>query len=197
MKRWVVTLSLVLISFWWTFVIIWQPGVVHFVARLTYPDTAASQVARERAIQYSQLGSSGRNDIFFTANELAHLDDVSKIYKPLSFVLNFATILSWGILLLAVHQKNNLRVSLNLASKILAGIVGLGLISVLLFTNSFVLFHEVLFPAGNWAFPASSYLIAIFPEIFWRLELVVIVLLLSAFSLVYRLLALYGINKEK
>ncbi len=53
-----------------------------------------------------------------------------------------------------------------------AGILGLvvvlSLLSLLDFTQFWTAFHHVLFPQGNWAFPATSTLITLFPESFFR-----------------------------
>ncbi len=35
------------------------------------------------------------------------------------------------------------------------------------FDDFFIIFHEIVFPNGNWEFPASSELIRLFPKQFW------------------------------
>lgn len=47
----------------------------------------------------------------------------------------------------------------------LVALVGAGIAAG--WERTFVWFHRVLFPGGNWAFPADSLLIQIFPDRFW------------------------------
>lgn len=46
----------------------------------------------------------------------------------------------------------------------------LGGFALLAFGVAFELFHRVLFPGGNWAFPADSLLIRLYPYEFWQLS---------------------------
>ncbi len=55
------------------------------------------------------------------------------------------------------------------ASAVLAVVV-LGAVSLVAFATLFELFHEVFFPAGNWAFdPATQHLVQLYPFAFWQI----------------------------
>jgi integral membrane protein (TIGR01906 family) len=43
-----------------------------------------------------------------------------------------------------------------------------GVVSLLAFDPLFTLFHQIGFPQGNWSFPASAYLVRVFPFGFWQ-----------------------------
>jgi hypothetical protein len=49
-------------------------------------------------------------------------------------------------------------------------LVALGIFAALAFDTAFTLFHEIFFPGGNWAFPATSTLIRLYPTDFWELS---------------------------
>jgi hypothetical protein len=49
-------------------------------------------------------------------------------------------------------------------------LVALGIFAAVAFDTAFELFHRIFFPGGNWAFPASSTLIRLYPTGFWELS---------------------------
>jgi len=53
---------------------------------------------------------------------------------------------------------------------LVAALVVLAVVGVLAFGVAFELFHRLLFPGGNWAFPADSNLIRLYPYAFWQLS---------------------------
>lgn len=172
------TLSLVIIALWWIFQVVWSPGVVHMLAGSDSP-------AIDRALEYATRGTSQISDIYFSAPEISHLNDVSNLYKPISFGINFLAILAWGWLLLALYQKQDMKISLRLVVKIhMLIIASLGIAS-LFFPLFFDTFHRILFPQGNWSFPAESMLITLFPEIFWKKMVGIIVGMFGMFGALY------------
>jgi uncharacterized membrane protein len=57
------------------------------------------------------------------------------------------------------------------------------------FEAAFTLFHEIVFPGGNWAFSADSLLIRLYPEQFWELTAAALGILASLGALVVWLVA--------
>ncbi len=173
---------------------------MHVIAVLSYrfaPIPFSNQTAysaRERAYEYATLGWKSSEDIYFLENEIAHLDDVSRLYRPISLVINSLAIISWSILFVAVYKKVSFKKEFVFARNLL---LGFGLKSILFFFAFglfFEKFHMILFPQGNWAFPADSLLILLFPEIFWKFELALLIIFLALFSVLYSIL---GREKEK
>ncbi len=189
------TIILCILPLWWIFQILWLPGFMHVLGNLAYRfepiqisvETATS--ARNRAYEYATRGGKSSDDIYFTAAEISHLDDVSRLYKPTEIVLNTLAVFAWAILFLAVYRNVNFRFALQLSGKILAGLLIAWSTGLLFFSIFFEKFHELLFPGGNWSFPADSLLITIFPETFWKLELGAILLFVFLFVLLYRVLS--------
>lgn len=145
-------------------------------------DGTTATLARERALSYAMLGSNQSEDIYFTRDEISHLVDVSSLYKPFSFTLNFFAVFAWGILIFAVYRKEKMERVLRFSAKALACCVALLCVCLVIFPFFFEVFHQILFPQGNWAFPADSLLIRIFPEIFWKFLLGLLTLMLLAWS---------------
>jgi uncharacterized membrane protein len=55
----------------------------------------------------------------------------------------------------------------------------LAAITALAFGPLFTFFHHVFFPQGNWQFPWNAYLILIFPEPFWIMAALLILILIA------------------
>lgn len=188
-------LAFIGVSVWWIFFVIWRPGFVNLLTGVSYrfsplpvsSDTA--MLARERALVYATRGGSGAEDIYFTSREVSHLVDVSRLYTPLSLALNIISALSWSALIIASAKKEPLRRAMRIASLLLAALIVIFGIALLLFPIFFDAFHQVLFPQGNWSFPANSLLIQIFPEDFWKIMLGSITLMLGATSGLFYLLS--------
>lgn len=183
--------SLVIISLWWIFWVVWQPVTMHTVAKVsnfispTSVPTETSLLARERAFLYATRGGSATADIYFSKDEVSHLIDVSHLYRPISLGLNIFATLSWSVLILAAAKRENLTRVFLLSAKILIGMLFFSCVCLVLFPLFFELFHTLLFPQGNWAFPPDSLLIQLFPEIFWKLMLSAMASMLAIFAAVY------------
>jgi len=133
----------------------------------------------------TEKGPEGRLS-FYTANETSHLADVrhlfnwtKSIFVFLGLVLIVSGIVSWRRR--EVRTKKERRVKGGETGTafrqvlLWGGVGGLGfvlalsLLSLLDFTWFWSgPFHELLFPQGNWMFPADSVLITLFPETFFR-----------------------------
>ncbi len=176
-----VVISLIILPLWWIFLILWQPGFVHVVAHNASP-------AIDRALLYATRGATQTQDIYFTQDEISHLKDVSTLYTPISIGLNILAVGAWSILILAIVKKEKLVPGFRPSAKILVGIVAVLSSCLLAFSFFFEKFHELLFPQGNWMFPADSMLITVFPEIFWKLILFCIVAMVGLFAGLYWML---------
>lgn len=104
-------------------------------------------------------------------DEVAHLEDVRVVVGGLlrAAVLGLAVVgLAGALALRRPTLSRMLRTSLGRGGVLtlaLVALVGLGVATG--WERTFVLFHELLFPQGNWAFPADSLLIQLFPDRFW------------------------------
>ncbi len=106
----------------------------------------------------------------FTADEQGHMHDVQ--------------IVLYGFLILAVASLVFVVITLSRAPRdaarwkavgrggiwLIVAMVVLGVFAFVAFDTVFTLFHEIFFPGGNWAFPADSNLILLYPEPFWELS---------------------------
>jgi cation transport ATPase len=112
---------------------------------------------------YDYVAKNGQLSLNYTSQEISHLDDVKEVmfYEKIFFWI----ILMGIIILLKLNPAEN-KVMLNYAC-----VTGLTAIIVLLLLNFnfiFELFHQILFPQGNYSFPISSLLIQTFPLKFWE-----------------------------
>lgn len=202
MIRVVQALALIVIPLWWMIHLLWNPTLVDIVSSLAYkaspPQVSQSALteAKSRALKIATLGSADVRDVVFTPNEVAHLNDVSTLYKPLARILNFLSASAWIVLLAILLQKKSMVKSLRVAAIIYAVFVLFLLFCVVFFSMFFTQFHTVLFPQGNWEFPVDSLLIQTFPELFWKLMVGLILLLCAGVAGVYALLSLVGREPE-
>ena len=117
-----------------------------------------------------QLGELQLN---YTANEISHLVDVQKIMQLYDYVFYLSLLI---VTILITYYKRNKKQLLKLFK--CGGITAVGftviktLFALFGFNYAFEIFHEILFPQGNWKFPANSLLIKTFPlEFFITLSL--------------------------
>lgn len=187
----ILTITLCILPLWWIFQVLWLPSTMHILAGLSYRSVplkfsqATATSARNRAYAYATRGGSASDDIYFTKDEVSHLLDVNRVYSPVSMIVNLLAVVSWSILLLSVYKKADFHEPLRVASKILALFVGVLFLCLTSFGLFFEQFHRLLFPQGNWAFPADSLLITLFPETFWKLEVFSMLVFLCLFGTLY------------
>jgi hypothetical protein len=106
----------------------------------------------------------------FPADEAAHMRDVRVVFWGF-MVLALASVglIAWQI---ARHPRDSLvwrSISRGGIALVVALIV-VGVFAFVAFDTVFTLFHEIFFPGGNWAFPADSLLIRLYPYAFWELS---------------------------
>lgn len=172
----IASIGLVFIAIWWLWFITWQIGFVNLVQNLSFeaepPSLSVNIVtlATSRALEYATKGGPLIADIFFTRDEISHLIDVSVIYKTMRVVLGLLAFSGFITLIIELKLRKSLPSGVFLVARNIVIILTICLgAALLLFPVFFLLFHEVIFPKGNWAFPVQSTLIQIFPETFWKL----------------------------
>jgi integral membrane protein (TIGR01906 family) len=138
----------------------------------------ADPVAQEentRILSYLNGPLFGANDLdFLTAAERSHMTDVKRLFDIAFILYIFGLGIIIGTITVFAAQKLWLRFDEMLARSLravgwtLIGLCALGGAAALLdFTRFWALFHALLFPQGNWAFPYDSVLITLYPPSFF------------------------------
>lgn len=190
------SISLLIIAFWWIFFLARNLGVIKTLQSIAFvsdPPTVGTDIsntATERAYEYSTKSTKTKEDVFFSEAEISHLKDVSYVYQVSWMTLSILSLVSFSYLIFTLLKKKNLSAKMFLGARnlILFSFLFL-LVSSLFFTVFFDGFHQLLFPQGNWMFPAGSLLLEIFPETFWRIMLVFITVESLGIGLLYHLAA--------
>jgi integral membrane protein (TIGR01906 family) len=136
----------------------------------------------------------------FSLSERVHLRDVKLLVLGLkSFFYFCGFVLAAALVLMAALFKGALKRNLpRLLFWSGLSIVGAGILLSLLalsFTESFLAFHKLFFPQGNFEFPADSMLIRLFPEQFFQDAFLAILIRAGFFGLL--LLALWLVARRK
>jgi integral membrane protein (TIGR01906 family) len=113
--------------------------------------------------KYSTLKVNEVDSTYFNSNEISHLKDVRNVF---TFTW---TILILNIIFLYFNKNKLIENFINYwkTNIIIGGIVSVILLFLVFFnfSNTFILFHQIFFPQGNWSFDSSnSNLINLFPE---------------------------------
>ncbi|HUR95928.1 MAG TPA: DUF1461 domain-containing protein [Gemmatimonadales bacterium] len=105
---------------------------------------------------------------FYSVDEASHLRDARLILYAF-----FALLLMSVVFLVARLTRRAGRESWNAVARgglaVAIGVVVFGVVGFLAFDIAFELFHRILFPGGNWEFPASSNMLQLYPYGFWQL----------------------------
>ncbi|MEO8082209.1 MAG: DUF1461 domain-containing protein [Ardenticatenales bacterium] len=134
----------------------------------------------------SQAAGEAVGPALYTQSEIDHLTDVRRVIAVL-FRLGLA---SAGAIAIALAADGRTRRRRTMAAIAGGGRLGVGvtlIIGVLIggaWNALFTTFHELLFAAGTWQFPADSRLIQLFPDWFWQSAAGVLALLLLVEGLV-------------
>lgn len=103
-------------------------------------------------------------------NAISHLDDVSTLSTQYVFMSLFICALGLiaALYLGLIRGGNSLAKALSRGGA-LTFICSLCIAALLLlgFNTGFEIFHQILFPQGNYSFPLGSLIISIFPPLFW------------------------------
>jgi len=104
----------------------------------------------------------------WTPAEYAHMADVRNVFRGAELV----AVLALGIVGFrtqrAIRDGRALRLVRDGALVAAGIVVGVGVAAVLAFDQLFLLFHELLFPRGNFLFPPESNLLRLYPEWYWQ-----------------------------
>jgi cytochrome c oxidase subunit IV len=105
----------------------------------------------------------------YLEDEAAHLRDARAVlYLFVALALAALALIVAAL----VHRPSDARrwqqVALGGAG-LAVGVIVLGVVAFVAFDAAFELFHRIFFPGGNWAFPADSNMIRLYPEAFWQL----------------------------
>ncbi len=105
----------------------------------------------------------------FTASEYAHMADVRNVFVGARIAAAIAAAVA-GVLL-AMAWRRDPRAALVLArdgtAAAAVGMAVVGALAAVAFDPLFLLFHEILFPQGNFLFGPDSNLIAMYPDEYW------------------------------
>ena len=104
----------------------------------------------------------------FFENELCHLTDVRILLGWVLLLTYIAGIFSLFVVTF-LRDKQFVRHSLLAAgiSCLALPFIG-GIFIYFFFDPTFVLFHEIFFPQGNWSFPSDTLIISTFPGHYWQ-----------------------------
>jgi len=104
----------------------------------------------------------------FFENELCHLTDVRVLLGWVLLLTYIASIFSL-LVVTFLRDKQFVRHSLLAAgiSCLALPFIG-GAFIYFFFDATFVLFHEIFFPQGNWSFPSDTLIISTFPGHYWQ-----------------------------
>lgn len=128
--------------------------------------TASGQPAVEALADLAACG----DQYALGPEELSHLDDCHRLIAAAApWLATSAAGALAGLALLAWRRSRQALAAALVAAPclVLAAFAGLGLWGTLDFNGLFAAFHGVLFPQGNWTFPARSLLISMYPLDFW------------------------------
>lgn len=163
----------------------------------THISDPALQEQNTAILDYIRGPAFAQNDLSFLATEeRSHMTDVKRLFDA-AFIMALAAIgIMLGILGVFAWQRwwprldellsRSLRAS---GWTILALALFLVLASLLDFDRLWLLFHALLFPQGNWLFPANSTLIMLYPSAFFERFVLRWLLLISSFAVIALLLS--------
>jgi integral membrane protein (TIGR01906 family) len=106
----------------------------------------------------------------YTADEQAHMRDVRVVLYGFLLLALVGLVFVVASLLRSRRDARLWSAVARGGIWLIVGVVVLGVFAFVAFDTVFTLFHEIFFPGGNWAFPADSNLIRLYPEPFWELS---------------------------
>ncbi|HEY8168225.1 MAG: DUF1461 domain-containing protein [Candidatus Limnocylindrales bacterium] len=110
-----------------------------------------------------------RGGSFYDAAEASHLRDARTVLGGLLVVAGGSLIVLAVALARSRRTARTWRAMAAGAGTLVVAFVVIGLAFALAFDAAFTLFHEIFFPAGNWAFdPATQRLVQLYPIPFWQ-----------------------------
>jgi integral membrane protein (TIGR01906 family) len=152
---------------------IWMQAALNSVSGVPGGNPARNDLS-DRTVAQLVFGGSFEivlpdGSTLYTPDEIAHLRDARSVLYVFVALAAAALVLVVAAL---VHRPNDARRWRAVArggAGLLVGTVIVGVVAFLAFDAAFELFHRVFFPGGNWAFPADSNMIRLYPYAFWQL----------------------------
>ena len=108
----------------------------------------------------------------YKPDEIAHLRDARAVLYLFVSLAAAAAVLIGAALVRAPRDPRRWRAIARGGAGLAVGVVVLGAFAIVAFDTAFELFHRIFFPGGNWAFPADSNMIRLYPYAFWQLTAV-------------------------
>jgi len=143
----------------------------------------------------------GEKTELFTISEKSHMQDVQQLFMHTYQIQMYSF---WALLLVLAIASIKLQKRLFREVKLWfqfgsllcsVVIIGLGLASLVIFSQLFELFHMVGFPQGNYKFNSNtSFLVQLFPLGFWR-DITLIIGVISVLKSASVLLMIYFLRK--
>jgi len=110
---------------------------------------------------------------YFPENERSHLKDVQNLLKGFFNILNWSIILfiTSLIALFFINKKDFIDTKIRIL--FFGGLGTFALLALLFlaalnFNSTFMIFHKLFFPQGNYLFAWDSLIISLFPEVFFQ-----------------------------
>ena len=115
---------------------------------------------------------TGRSEVqaqgdWFTDDERRHMADVRQVFIAAQFVALAALVALIAVSLRAYRRGRLARLLRSAAGGVAAAIVLVGVLAAVSFDAAFLLFHQVLFPQGNFLFAPGSNLLVVYPDAYW------------------------------
>lgn len=130
------------------------------------PLNASVALERHADVRSFLIGTSETID-GASEREISHMHDVRRVFEILSGVALVFIAIGVG----ALRKRSDLwtrRIVRDVSIGVAGIVIVVGAIGVVGgFSDLFTTFHLILFPQGNWTFPADSYLITLYPEVFF------------------------------
>lgn len=119
----------------------------------------------------TEVTIGGSQTLFYTTDELAHMGDVRVIFEAfLFFFVLAAAVLAFALRLFFQNRKDTkIRKHSGIALIVASSTIILLFVPIIIgilvdFDKFFTLFHDVLFPQGNWQFDYDSLMLTLLPE---------------------------------
>ena len=106
----------------------------------------------------------------FAADEAAHMRDVRVVFYGFMVRATASAGLLAGQVARHPRDPQVWRSVSRGGIWVVVALIVLGIFAAFAFETAFELFHRIFFPGGNWAFPADSLLITLYPYAFWELS---------------------------
>ncbi len=152
--------------------LVWQEGILLSNIKTTHGQALKTEDAikhGQQIIVYLKNKQTINQD--FSINESKHMQDVKNLFILGKWILIIASIILFLIFLFLKYLGDTtiyFQVIKYGAFFSIFLLFGLGVLTLMDFAGSFLYFHHIFFPQGNFLFPFDSLLINIFTERFFK-----------------------------